>query len=142
MSILITEANRTHAEAITQLLVQMGYPDSVEAVAKRIEENQRPDYKIFVAELTQQVVGVIVTHTYTYLHAAGLVGRIMTFCVDENVRSSGVGTKLLTFAEDYLASLRCIKVKLNCNNRRTDTHRFYKQRGYEQTSLHFVKKFP
>jgi len=141
MSIQIKEADRTHAGAIAQLLFQMGYPDSIEAVAKRIEENQRPDYKVFVAELNQQVVGVIVTHTYTYLHAAGLIGRIMTFCVDENIRGSGVGTKLLTFAEDYLASLKCIKVELNCNNRRTYTHQFYKQRGYEQTSLHFVKKF-
>lgn len=142
MSILIIEANRNHAEAIAQLLIQMGYPDSVEAIAERIEENQRPGYKIFVAELNLRIVGVIVTHTYTYLHAPGLIGRIMTFCVDESIRGTGIGKQLLAHAEKYLARLKCVKVELNCNNRRTDTHRFYKQRGYEQTSLHFVKKLP
>lgn len=71
MQIQIIEANRNHAEAIAQLLLQMGYPDSVEAIAERIEKNQRPEYKIFVAELNLRIVGVIVTHTYTYLHALG-----------------------------------------------------------------------
>ena len=140
MPIQIIEANSTHSEPITRLLTQMGYPDSVKAVAQRIKENQRTDYKIFVAEINQLIAGVIVTHTYTYLHATGLVGRIMTFCVDENIRGTGVGTQLLTYAENYLASLKCVKVELNCNNRRTETHQFYRQRGYEQTSLHFVKK--
>jgi GNAT superfamily N-acetyltransferase len=140
MKAQILEATNLHAEAITQLLNQMGYPDTVEAVAPRIEENQRPGYKIFVAEIDQRTVGFISVHTYTYLHAAGLIGRIMTFCVDETIRGSGIGTQLLTHAEHYLANQGCVKVELNCNNRRTETHQFYKQRGYSQTSLHFVKK--
>jgi GNAT superfamily N-acetyltransferase len=140
MNVQILEATTLHAESITQLLIQMGYPDSVEAVAQRIEENQRPGYKIFVAEVEQCVVGFISVHTYTYLHAAGLIGRVMTFCVDETTRGSGIGTQLLTYAEHYLANQGCIKVELNCNNRRTETHHFYKQRGYTQTSLHFIKK--
>jgi PhnO protein len=140
MKAQILQATTLHAEAITQLLIQMGYPDTVEAVAQRIEENQRPDYKIFVAEFEKQIVGFISVHTYTYLHAAGLIGRIMTFCVDESTRGTGIGTLLLTHAETYLANQGCVKVELNCNNRRTDTHRFYEQRGYTQTSLHFVKK--
>jgi GNAT superfamily N-acetyltransferase len=140
MNLQIITASREHAKPIQQILQQMGYPDKVEAIADRIEENQRPDYKIFVAQHDQKIVGVIVVHTYTYLHAAGLIGRIMTFCVDESVRGQGVGTRLLQHAEAYLSKLHCIKVELNCNNRRTETHEYYKQRGYEQTSLHFVKK--
>ncbi|MBX2914791.1 MAG: GNAT family N-acetyltransferase [Cyclobacteriaceae bacterium] len=140
MKAQILEATTLHAEAITQLLIQMGYPDQVEVVAQRIEENQRSGYKIFVAEIEKQIVGFISVHTYTYLHAAGLMGRIMTFCVDEATRNTGIGTQLLTHAENYLVNQGCIKIELNCNNRRTETHQFYKQRGYTQTSLHFVKK--
>ncbi|MCW5911970.1 MAG: GNAT family N-acetyltransferase [Cyclobacteriaceae bacterium] len=140
MSVQIFEATTRHAEPIARLLFQMGYPDDVQAIAQRIEENQRPGYKTFVAEVNRQVVGVIVAHTYTYLHAAGLTGRIMTFCVDETVRGQGVGTQLLYHAEAYLAGQKCVKVELNCNNRRTETHVFYQQRGYTQTSLHFVKR--
>ena len=140
MRVEIFEATALHAEAITQLLLQLGYPDNTAAVVHRIEENQRPDCKIFVAAVNQQVAGVIAVHTYTYLHTSGQIGRIMTFCVDESLRGSGIGTQLLTHAEKYLAEKNCIKVELNSNNRRTETHLFYKQRGYEQTSLHFVKK--
>gem|GEM_PF-7053314 len=84
-------------------------PDNTAAVVHRIEENQRPDYKIFVAAVNQQVAGVIAVHTYTYLHTPGQ-SRIMTFCVDESLRGSGIGTQLLTHAEKYLAEKNCIKV--------------------------------
>ncbi|MBN8576659.1 MAG: GNAT family N-acetyltransferase [Cytophagales bacterium] len=140
MPVQIFEATTHHAQAITQLLMQMGHPGELESVTDRITANQLPGYKIFVAAVNQKIAGVLVTHTYTYLHAAGLFGRIMTFCVDEAVRGTGVGTQLLTHAEKYLASEGCVKVELNCNNRRLETHQYYKNRGYDQTSLHFVKK--
>lgn len=140
MNAQILEATTRHASSITRLLNQLGYPDEVETVAQRIEENQRPGYKIFVAEVDQQIAGFIAVHTYTYLHTGGLIGRIMSFCVDETVRGTGIGTQLLHYAEQYLTDQHCVKIELNSNNRRTETHRFYKQRGYTQTSLHFVKK--
>lgn len=140
MCVEIFEATALHAAAITQLLLQLGYPDNANAVAHRIEENQQPGYKIFVAVVNQKVVGVIAVHTYTYLHTPGLIGRIMTFCVEEAIRGTGIGTQLLNHAEKYLTEQRCVKIELNSNNKRTETHLFYKQRGYDQTSLHFVKK--
>jgi hypothetical protein len=59
MNLQIITASREHAKPIQQILQQMGYPDKVEAIADRIEENQRPDYKIFVAQHDQKIVGVI-----------------------------------------------------------------------------------
>lgn len=140
MHVQIFEATSHHAAPITGLLLQMGYPDEVESVTKRIEENQREGYKIFIAEANHKTTGFIAVHTYTQLHVSGLVGRIMTFCVDETLQGQGIGTQLLKRAEEFLKEQRCVKIELNCNNRRTEAHQFYSKNGYQQTSLHFVKK--
>lgn len=140
MTVQIFEATTKQAEAITRLLLQLGYPYEIKAVAKRIEENQRPGYRIFVAEVNLQIVGVIALHTYTQLHIDGLVGRIMTFCVDDASQGQGIGSMLLKYAEAYFTNQKCVKIELNSNSRRTKSHQFYLKNGYQQTSLHFVKK--
>lgn len=140
MPVQIFEATSHHAGAITRLLLQLGYADEVESIAKRMEENQRTGYKIFVAEFSQQIAGFIALHTYTQLHISGLVGRVMTFCVDETLQGQGIGSQLLQQAEAYFNDQQCVKIELNCNKRRTEAHKFYAKHGYQQTSLHFVKK--
>ncbi|MBN8653897.1 MAG: GNAT family N-acetyltransferase [Cytophagales bacterium] len=139
MSIQITEADRTHAGVIASLLTQLGYTDSITAVEHRIEMHERPGYKIFVAT-DQTVVGFIAIMIYQNLHISGSIGRITAFCVDELQRGKGIGTQLLHHAETFLKAQNCSKIELTSNNRRTESHVYYRNHGYEQTNQHFVKR--
>lgn len=139
MKISIRLAKPDDAAAVAELLHQMGYPVSIAESVKRIEQYVQPSYLLWVAEKDKVVVGYIALHTYHVLHLPAPEGRIISFCVDEKVRGTGVGTVLLHAAEDYFKENCCYKIVLNSNLKRPDTHQYYLNRGYQFTSKHFAK---
>jgi GNAT superfamily N-acetyltransferase len=99
----------------------------------------QPSYRILVARKEETTVGFIALHFYDELHLPGPVGRITSFCVNEIMRGTGVGTALLAAAEDFFKEKGCIKIQVTSNLRRLQTHHYYLHHGYQETSKHFVK---
>lgn len=139
MKVNIREAATNDARALTNLLMQLGYTAFESDVVQRIQAHHQPGYKIFVAETDGHIVGFIALHIAFMLHHTKPIARITSFCVDESLRGVGVGSALLARAESYFRQTDCIKVEVTSNNRREATHQYYLQRGYSQTSQHFVK---
>ncbi len=135
----IHEAEPKDALTISNLLGQLGYPCSEEEAFQKIENYTKPSYKLFTAKKDHHVVGFIALHVYHQLHLPGPVGRITSFCVDEKVRGTGVGSALLEVAERFFHDRGCIKIEVTSNKRRIKTHDYYLHRGYTETSKHFVK---
>jgi GNAT superfamily N-acetyltransferase len=67
------------------------------------------------------------------------IGHIIAFCVDGAHRGVGFGSQLLKDAEDLFRNTNCLKIELTSNLRRKESHEYYLRKGYQQTSLHFVK---
>ena len=139
MKIHIRLARPDDAAAIARLIHQMGYPVSETESVKRIQLYIQPSYLLLVAENNETVEGYIALHIYNVVHLPAPEGRIISFCVNEKVRGSGIGTALLHSAEDYFKEKSCYKIVLNSNLKRPDTHQFYLNRGYLFTSKHFAK---
>lgn len=135
----IQEAELKDALAISILLGQLGYPVTEAEAFKKIWTYSKPCYKLFTAKKDEPVVGFIALHVYHQLHHNGPIGRITSFCLDENVRGHGMGSALLEEAERFFNEHGCIKIEVTSNKRRIKTHDYYLHRGYTQTSKHFVK---
>jgi N-acetylglutamate synthase-like GNAT family acetyltransferase len=136
----IREASTADVPALKTLLAQLGYPglDEAGVIQKILDYTQLP-YRLLVSEEAGHVTGFIALHTFNIFHSAGRIGRITAFCVDEQVRGSGVGTQLMEAAEAWFVSQGCTKLEVTSNARRTATHAFYKNKGWTEDSRRFVK---
>lgn len=139
MKITIHIANPADAVDVADLLGQLGYPVSASEAALRMKFYEQPHYRILIAKKEETNVGFIALHVYDELHLPGPVGRITSFCVNETVRGTGVGTTLLYAVEDFFKEKECYKIEVTSNLRRSQTHRYYLHHGYQETSKHFVK---
>jgi GNAT superfamily N-acetyltransferase len=135
----ITEAKPEDVPQLSVLLEQLGYPTSESETLSKLNLYSQPNYKILVARSETAVLGFIALHIHQAFHLPGAVGRITSFCVDEKMRGFGVGSLLLAAAEEYFLGNSCYKIEVTSNLRRTATHPYYLQRGYSETSKHFVK---
>jgi GNAT superfamily N-acetyltransferase len=135
----ITEAKPEDITQLSLLLEQLGYPTPETEALSKLNLYSQPDYKLLVARTKMNVSGFIALHYYQTFHLPGPVGRITSFCVNEKVRGTGIGSQLLAAAEEYFLTNLCYKIEVTSNLRRTATHHYYLQRGYIETSKHFVK---
>lgn len=141
MKIHIEDAKSEDAKGLAILLGQLGYPVADWEAMNKIQLQKSPTYKLLVAKEENQVLGFIALHFYHAFHLPAPVGRITAFCVNERVRGSGIGSLLLTTAEDFFHQHHCYKIEVTSNLKRTSTHQYYLQRGFTETSRHFVKLF-
>ncbi len=138
--ITVRHARTSDAEKIRSLLGQLGYADfEVADVIAKIKVHEAPDYLIVVAEIEGQVVGFISLHWFDLAHWKGKLGRITSFCVDQDFRSQGVGRQLLTACEEVFRKEGCVKFEVTSNLKRVRAHEFYLKEGYLEDSKRFVK---
>ena len=136
---MIRMAKSTDAMALSALLTQLGYPATEVSCADTIKAYSKEGYKMLMLEMEGKVTGFISLHSYVTPHLPGATGRITAFCVDEKARGRGLGTRLLEAAEQYFKDFNCFKIEVTSNSKRTETHRYYLNLGYQETSRHFVK---
>lgn len=135
----IRKATVQDAEGISVLLAQLGYPVSQRDAEEKIKTHGQQGYSLLVAEDDSQLRGFIALHWYLAVHLPGPVARITAFCVDREYRGKGIGTELLRHVEEMALAQGCFKIEVTSNRRRIETHRYYAQHQYQQTSEHFVK---
>jgi N-acetylglutamate synthase-like GNAT family acetyltransferase len=139
-AVLIRRAKQSDAPAIASLLAQLGYPESDVAVAReKIKVHKQPGYCMLVSEKAERVIGFIALHWFELGHRKGMMGRITTFCIDENYRSMGFGARLLLAGEKELLRQKCFRIELTSNERRIRAHSFYLKSGYVDEPRRFVK---
>jgi GNAT superfamily N-acetyltransferase len=53
--------------------------------------------------------------------------------VDGNYRGKGVGRALINKVKEWSANKGIVKLRVRCNVKRTETHKFYKNLGFKET---------
>lgn len=140
MSVRVREAEPGDLAAITDLLGQLGYPAGEQAVAGRLERLAADGKSwVFVAVEDGRVVGLAAVHVMSILERDDPIARVTAMVVDESVRGGGVGTALLDRLEEVARSEGCDKIDLTTRHEREGAAAFYRGRGFEGTSLRFVK---
>ena len=119
---------------ITALLHQLGYPDTEQAVNRRLEMlGGQTDTIILVAEDDdRQLTGCIQVVIASRL-AEGPYGEIASLVIAEDERGRGVGRQLVDSAADWLNGHGMSRMRVRCNALRKQTHRFYAHLGFRET---------
>jgi GNAT superfamily N-acetyltransferase len=125
-------AHSADAEAINQLLDQLGYPQDGQATtAARIQTwVDDPASAAYVADVNGDILGVIAVHICPSFERDGAWARIAALVVSDRARGRGVGSRLVATAESFAASRGCLRMEVTSGDRRPDAHRFYQRRGY------------
>src|SRR2546429_8071132 len=131
VEVTIRAAEAADAEALAELVTQLGYETRASEMQMRMEAIlANKNYATLVAVSKGKVCGMIGTFTcYTYEHNSPS-GRILALVVSDKMRGRGVGHALIAAAEKDLAQKNIRRVAVNTRFERKDAHEFYENVGY------------
>jgi GNAT superfamily N-acetyltransferase len=136
----IRRAVHGDADAIAELLGQLGYPGSGDAVVRRMRNIDKSDNTILVATGHDgRIVGLAGLHRMGVLHLDAPVGYITAFVIDQSARGRGVGRMLLAAAEQWARDAGCIRLTVTSAEPRADAHAFYPACGLPYTGRRYAK---
>jgi PhnO protein len=84
-------------------------------------------------------LGFISCHLQMLLHHAGHVAEIQELFIKVGYRGMGIGGKLINHVEEILKELDCVSFEVTAQNKRIETHEFYKNNGFKNSHLKFTK---
>ena len=143
VDVTIRAAEAADAEALADLMTQLGYETRASEMEMRMEAiRANKNYATFVAVSKGKVCGMIGTFTcYTYEHNSPSA-RILALVVSEKMRGRGVGRALIDAAEKDLARKNISRIAVNTRFERKDAHEFYEKLGYTKNGFRLVKELP
>jgi predicted N-acetyltransferase YhbS len=142
-AITIRPAAPSDAPILCELLTQLGYPVSEAEIPARLSAMASfPRAAAFVATNGfGEVVGLVTTHIFPYIHDNEPVAWLTTLVVLEDARGAGIGSMLVKHVEKWAAQNGAKRISVTSGMHRKATHEFYEKRDYENTGLRFTKKF-
>jgi GNAT superfamily N-acetyltransferase len=125
-------ANTNDSPGINQLTQQLGYEAMPEDTLQRISEiNELKNHCIYVAADGEKVTGwihaflAISVESGKYIEIAGLV-------VSEKQRGLGIGKLLVEKVLEWSLEMNCPKIRVRCNTKRKEAHKFYEKLGFAE----------
>jgi N-acetylglutamate synthase-like GNAT family acetyltransferase len=136
----IRDARAEDAEALAELIGQLGYPTTAEAVARRVAQLQASDAdRVVVAELDGEIVGLASLHVSLSVEYDEPAAKLSAIVVDESHRRRRIGEALVAAMEAEARERGCCLIFLTTASRRADAHDFYRRLGFEETGFRFAK---
>jgi GNAT superfamily N-acetyltransferase len=128
----IRPAQPEDSARIAELATQLGYPSNPHDIARRLAQLQRSEESgVLVAQLRGgEIAGWIGMFVFRSISDDPRV-EISGFVVDEDLRSQGIGGKLLEGAEQWAREKGYRAIGLRCNVLRERAHAFYLRHGYQ-----------
>jgi ribosomal protein S18 acetylase RimI-like enzyme len=124
---------------IIPLANQLGYICTLEELTTRFTQlSTDKNYGLFVAESEN---GAVIAFAQSQEEMTLMTGRraeLNAIVVDETLRGTGVGKKMIIAAEEWARSRGIEKLRLGSRTSRTDSHEFYKKIGFAIDKTWFV----
>jgi ribosomal protein S18 acetylase RimI-like enzyme len=129
------------ADQLARLFAILGYPCTPAEARTRVGvmDNQSRQ-KLLVAERDGMLLGLLVLDFMYYLPLGAISCRIVALAVAPEAQRQGVGRWLLREAEQLARQEGAARVELTSAVHRTEAHEFYRQCGYEDTAVRFMKR--
>ena len=108
-----------------------------------LKQQQYPDYKVFVAESDNEIVGtfaLLIMENMAHLGTPSAV--VEDVVVLPNHQGKGIGKIMMKFALKYAKENGCYKMSLSSNLRREQAHKFYKSLGFKKHGFSFLMELP
>lgn len=136
----IRSAKLEDTQAICDLLKQMGYPQSLALIQEKFEIlNNDSNSQILVAEEGGRICGFLSLYFIPQIALQGDFAKVCYLCVDENMRSKGVGHLLVQEVEQLARRRGCDRMELHSGMQRPLAHQFYLREGYVEVPKYFRK---
>ena len=142
----IRESTYDDIPSLLELLYELGRPkpqkdDELETFTKLLKTYMQEDNKkILVAEIeNSKIVGMMSIVFLSRLNQNTLEMYVPELIVSQNYRSNGIGKKLINFSIDIGKEKKCHRMRLESGNQRTESHKFYRNLGFETSSIFFTK---
>ena len=121
------------SESVAALAKQLGYQTTVEKTRLLLTDIlKNNNYRVFIAVTENKTVGWI-QGFYAIPLESGPFMEITGMVVDSSFRRMGIGKKLIRKIEEWAQEKNCTKIRVRCNVKRTETHRFYSVLGFTET---------
>jgi len=134
----IREILEKDAESVAALSTQLGYESDIKQASARIKRiNNSNENCAFVALNDGIVVGWI-HGFYTLRVESDPFVEIGGLIVDENYRNLKIGKQLIELVNLWAKAHQVKKLKVRCNIKRTESHRFYTQIGFKENKQQIV----
>ncbi|SDE32659.1 GNAT family N-acetyltransferase [Pedobacter soli] len=128
----IREISDKDAEAVAKLSTQLGYQSNIEQTRLRIGEiNSSNENCAFVAVAENKIVGWI-HGFYTLRIESDPFVEIGGLIVDPDFRGQQVGKQLIANVKHWAEKQKVQKLKVRCNTKRTESHKFYETIGFKE----------
>lgn len=140
MKVHIRSAKSEDIQAICDLLKQMGYSQPLALIQEKFELlNHDSNSQILVAEEEGKICGFLSLYFIPQIALQGDFAKICYLCVNENMRSNGVGHLLVQEAEQLAKRHGCDRMELHSGVQRPLAHQFYLREGYVEAPKYFRK---
>lgn len=133
-------AKSEDTQAICDLLKQMGYTQPLTLIQEKFEIlHHDSNSQILIAEEKGKIYGFLSLYFIPQIALEDDFAKICYLCVDENMRSKGVGHLLLQEAERLARQRGCDRMELHSGMQRSLAHQFYLREGYIEAPKYFRK---
>lgn len=141
VDLTIRHARLGDAPALSALMCELGYDTTAAEMRRRLKSIfSDARFRTFVAEINDQVCGMIGTLTHASHEHNDFTGRITALVVSRKHPRSGIGRALIAAAEKDFVEKRVTRVSLTTRFTREHAHRFYQAMGYSRTGFRFAKQ--
>ena len=124
-------------------MCELGYQTTSVEMCRRLQAiSSNPLCRTFVAEIQDEICGMIGTLTHASHEHNDLSGKIIALVVSETQRRSGVGLALIAEAEKDFARRNVTRITVTTRFEREAAHQFYETLGYSRTGFRFAKNLP
>ncbi|MGN8057285.1 GNAT family N-acetyltransferase [Pedobacter sp. 22163] len=128
----IREISEKDAESVATLSTQLGYESDIKQTSERIKRiNNNNENCAFVALVDGEVVGWI-HGFYTLRIESDPFIEIGGLIVDEKYRNLKIGKQLIENINLWAKKHQVKKLKVRCNIKRTESHKFYERLGFKE----------
>jgi GNAT superfamily N-acetyltransferase len=129
----IREITPEDAEPAAQLSGELGYPVATHEMEQRIRNlGVLTNHVVYVACEQERVVGWIDVAISHHLVVEPF-GEICALVVANSVRNKGIGSSLVSKAEQWVCNNRINQITVRSSVAREQAHRFYLREGYQRT---------
>ena len=128
------------AQALSNLLADLGYPATPEDAARRLERfTGQQNATVLVADRDGAVVACAALTQYHPLHTEGPVAHLTAFAVSGHSQRSGIGRAMIAYIESWAKERGCMRIVVTSAERREGAHAFYPAVGWGYTGRRYGK---
>ncbi|NVK55311.1 MAG: GNAT family N-acetyltransferase [Alteromonadaceae bacterium] len=132
----ILKAEPAHAHEVKDLLKQLGY-ESQESQLLSVLSQVDANSEVFIAKKGSRVIALMSLIYFFYFPTQKSLCRITAIVVNENMRNTGVGKKLIQFAATQAASKSCAQLEVTTSLARKATQAYYERMGFKKASYRY-----